>query len=229
MSSAPLIQDLVNNAVVDKQGKATRNMQRFLQTTWNTALQAFTIAGQILASTQIQGRTEGIGTTTSQLTSAGKLASTDSIAADGTGSPLTGGKRGFQALDANNRLAGTFHNNPVNAFANFTSSNPLSATTGGSANQATISIAANQQQYGDGMINYSSGSITPLNDNTTYYVYADDPTFAGGAVTYHATTSISTLTAANGRVYFGSVKTPAFGGGGTSGSGGGSGGKGGFY
>lgn len=215
--------------VVDKDGNMTPEFQKYFNMLTQGASGVFTREGKVQPTTAIVGRAEAISVTTSQLTSSGKLASTDSIAADGTGSPLTGGKRGFQALDSNNRLAGTFHNNPVNAFGNFTSANPLSATTGGTANHATISIASNSQQYGDGMVNYSSGSITPLLDSTKYYIYADDPTFAGGAVTYHATVNISDLTAANGRVYFGSITTPAFGGGGTSGSGGGSGGKGGFY
>jgi hypothetical protein len=187
------------------------------------------LKSQIQNTAIVAGRTEGIGTTISQHDATGKLLTTDAIAADGTGSPLTGGKRGFVALNSDNRLAGSFRSNPVSTFSNFSSTNPVTATTGGAPNTATVSIAANTQKYGDGDVNYSSGSITPLNDSTTYYVYADDPTFGGDGVSYQATTNAAVLTASNGRVYFGKVITPAFGGGGTSGSGGGSGGRGNVY
>ena len=147
---------------------------------------------------------------------AGRIASTDKIAADGTGSPLTGGKRGFVALNTNNRLAGAFRNNPISTIASLTGANPLSQVGVTTA----IAVAANTQQYGDGTVSYNSGSVDPGSIGL-WYVYADDPNFAGGAVTYVATNSLAVLNAGNGRVSFGQITT--LGGGGGAGSGGGGG------
>lgn len=93
---------------------------------------------------------------------------------------------------------------------------------------ATISISAHSVQFGFGTVSYNSGTITGLSLNTIYYVYVDDPQYAGGAVTYVATTNANNVTAGNGRYYVGKVTTPAGGGGGTSGGWGGGGGGGGF-
>jgi len=101
---------------------------------------------------------------------------------------------------------------------------PLTAVTGAGANQATINIAAFVVQYPFGQVNYNSGSITPLNDSTKYYVYCDDPTEKGGALAYIASTSNPSVTAGLHRLYLGSITTPAFGGGGTGCGGGGNGG-----
>lgn len=108
---------------------------------------------------------------------------------------------------------------------------PLTAVTGGPVNAATINIASFQIQYpfdtdndGDGdLVTYSSGAITPLLDGTTYFVYFDDPTYAGGPQTYIASTSNPDVTGGLHRQYLGKITTPAHGGGGTGGGGGGSG------
>lgn len=95
-------------------------------------------------------------------------------------------------------------------------SNPLTATDAGAT--ATISVAAFTAHAGTNMsISYSSGSITGLNFNTTYYVYADDPNFLGGAVTYVATTNKTVIGDSDGRIYVGYITTPSDGGGGTGG------------
>lgn len=112
----------------------------------------------------------------------------------------------------------------LNANGTIVGANPLTATTGGSANHATISIASNIMQFGFGQVNYNSGSITPLLDGTTYYVFANDPNYQGGSVVYQATTSTSVTFSMLGQIFFGKITTPAFGGGGTGGSGGGGGG-----
>ena len=108
---------------------------------------------------------------------------------------------------------------------------PLTAVTGVGVNQATIDIAAFQIQYpfslvgGDAgtLISYNSGAITPLLDNTQYYVFFDDPTYAGGAQTYVVSTDVADVTAGLHRQYLGAIMTPAHGGGGTGGIGGGGG------
>jgi hypothetical protein len=108
---------------------------------------------------------------------------------------------------------------------------PLTAVTGVGANQATVDIAAFQIQYpfdvnGDGvadLVSYNSGSIAPLLDATIYYIFFDDPTYAGGAQTFIADTNVADVTAGLHRQYIGTITTPAHGGSGTGGHGGGGG------
>jgi len=72
---------------------------------------------------------------------------------------------------------------------------------------AEITIAAHTLQYGDRLVAYNAGSITGLNPDENYYVYADDPEYAGGAVSYTATTNGQLVTANNGRYFVGAVRT----------------------
>lgn len=183
---------------------------------------ALTLIGQISASAVIQGRTEGIGTTVTNLTSTGKVNSLDNVN-DGTAfvrttpNEKTGGARGFGSLDANFRLQSSFHNNALNA-----SSVPTSTTALSNDGAATlITIAATTAQFGHGSVSYNSGSVDP-GVFGTFYIFADDPTFAGGAVTYQFSASPPNQTAADGRVQFGKIittgGTPQTGGGNTGGT-----------
>lgn len=81
----------------------------------------------------------------------------------------------------------------------------ITATSG--ASTSTISIAAHSVKFDFGTVAYNGGSIAGLNPVTLYYVYADDSEFAGGAVTYLATTNPDNLIA-QGRYYVGFVNTP---------------------
>lgn len=72
---------------------------------------------------------------------------------------------------------------------------------------AQIDIAAHTLQYGFGSVSYGSGTITGLDPETNYYVYADDPEYAGGAVSYIATTNGQAITSDNGRYFVGAVRT----------------------
>jgi len=83
--------------------------------------------------------------------------------------------------------------------------NPLIASS--DAVNATISIDAHTLQYGFGPVAYNSGTIVGLLPSTNYYVYADDPDYLGGAVTYLATTNRPTVTANNGRYFVGNIDT----------------------
>jgi hypothetical protein len=90
-------------------------------------------------------------------------------------------------------------------------SNPLSATDAGAT--ATISIAAFSMRVpGISDISLNSGTITGLAFSTGYYLYYDDPLYAGGAVTYQATTTKETALNNTGRFFVGSIKTPVDGG-----------------
>lgn len=88
----------------------------------------------------------------------------------------------------------------------------LSATDAGAS--ATITISAHTRKYPqpDGTtvdVAVSGGSITGRAYSTTYYVYYDDPTRAGGAVTYLSTTSDTTAAQLGARHVVGQVVTPA--------------------
>jgi hypothetical protein len=89
--------------------------------------------------------------------------------------------------------------------------NPLSASDNGSS--AKINIASHTRQYGFGVLSLNAGSITGLSFNTKYYVYYDDATYTGGAVTYNATTALQTIAAGNDRIFVSSITTPSNGGG----------------
>jgi len=97
-------------------------------------------------------------------------------------------------------------------------SNPLTAVDAGSS--ATIDIAAfNMRVPGVPDIAEGSGSIISLAYNTLYYVFFDDPGFAGGAVVYQASTSKIAALQGAGRFFVGSILTPVAGGTPTSGNG----------
>jgi hypothetical protein len=86
--------------------------------------------------------------------------------------------------------------------------NPLTATDAGS--NATVNIASfTMRTSSKGDISVNSGSITVLSYSTLYYIYYDDATLAGGAVTFIATTTKVTAINGSGRFFVGSIVTPA--------------------
>lgn len=91
---------------------------------------------------------------------------------------------------------------------------------------ATISVTAGSSLIGTNSISYSALSVGVTGTGGTtvsYYLYVDDPTFAGGAATLVATTTANTVYSNDGRVLIGFVDVifPASGTGGGSGGGGG--------
>jgi hypothetical protein len=99
-------------------------------------------------------------------------------------------------------------------------SNPLTSTDAGSS--ATIAIAAfsmrvrNRTATTD--ISYNSGSITSLSYATLYYIYFLDANFAGGTVTYLASTTKESALSNSGYLFLGSIQTASAGGSATSGN-----------
>jgi hypothetical protein len=83
--------------------------------------------------------------------------------------------------------------------------NPLSSIDAGAT--ATIQIAAHSLATPTGDISYNSGTITGLAYGTSYVVYADDTSYAGGAVTYEASTDPFQVVAAVNRYYVGQITT----------------------
>lgn len=102
------------------------------------------------------------------------------------------------------------------------SSTPLDAIDAGAT--ATISISGHDLFAGSSTaVVYGGASITGLAFNTTFRVYADDPDWGGGSVTYIAVTSKVDIAKDSGRYWVGTVTTPADGGGANPGEGGGGG------
>jgi hypothetical protein len=94
----------------------------------------------------------------------------------------------------------------------------LSATDAGA--DATISISSHTRKYSDtSSVSVNSGTLTGLAYSTTYTIYYDQTSRAGGSVTYHATTDPNTglANAAAGRHLCGKITTPAAGAGDTGG------------
>jgi len=83
---------------------------------------------------------------------------------------------------------------------------PVTSTDAGAA--ATVSVDAHVLARSSGDVSYNSGSITGLNYDTTYYIYADDEDFEGGAVTYTATTNKADILGDLGRYFVSEVQTP---------------------
>ncbi len=81
---------------------------------------------------------------------------------------------------------------------------------------ATVSVAAHDKLYADGVVAaISAGSVTGLAFESLFHICYDDPTRAGGAVTFIAEAAQADAmdTVANpGRVYLGPIITPANGG-----------------
>lgn len=72
---------------------------------------------------------------------------------------------------------------------------------------ADISIASFTAQYGFGQVAYNSGDISGVDSEENLFIYCDDPNYLGGAVSYSATTDRQQLTAEDGRVFVGAVRT----------------------
>lgn len=104
--------------------------------------------------------------------------------------------------------------NQATAIAKLTNSGitglTFTATDAGSS--VTISISAHTRVYGDGTsVSVNGGSFTGQAYNTTYFVFYNDPAFAGGAVTYQITTTAANAAQTGTRHLVGSITTPAAG------------------
>ena len=126
----------------------------------------------------LAGRTVALTTLTTNISNAGRAAS----------------QRFLHPVNASN----------INSIQSTTT--PISSTS--DAGAATITVAAHSIKMDFGTVSYNAGTITGLALSTLYYVYADDANFAGGAVTYLATTNSDDLIS-QGRYYVGKITTPA--------------------
>jgi hypothetical protein len=135
-------------------------------------------------------------------------------------SGVSGGIGKFDNIFAVRQLT-PFELTPISTSGTPTSTTGLCTQSGSTT---TINIAASTWQFGSGQISYNSGTINP-GFFGKFYIFGDDPAYAGGAIAYQITITPSVVNAATGRILFGSIQTVS----GSSGAvsqGGGSGGGG---
>jgi hypothetical protein len=90
----------------------------------------------------------------------------------------------------------------------FTTGLTITATDAGA--NVTIAMSAHSRVYGDGTtVSVNAGNVTGLAYSTSYWVFYDQASRAGGAVTYQASTAIQGNGTAPDRHFIGAVATPA--------------------
>lgn len=202
----------LRSPIVDKDGMPTRDFLQWLIQQEQKTRQTLTQLGQIKDTAPIVGRTEGVGTTVGNIDASGIVKAagadfsrayvnknTDNIT-DATGSPLAGGKRGFVALDTNNRLASGINNNPLNV-----SSAPTSTTAmTNDGISTTVNVPAFTQQFDFGTVSYGLTSFDPGSFGT-WFAWIDDPTFAGGTIAPQFSSTPPSQTANKGRIPLGKI------------------------
>lgn len=174
--------------IVDSQGRATMQWQANFQNV------IANLQGQIDAITQAQA--------------AADLANAAASAAQGAADAAQ------SAADAADTAAGAAQNaaDSANATAAITNSYVTGATIAGidAGSDVTVTVSGHTRVYADGVsVSVSAGNITGLSYSTDYFIYYDQPSRAGGSVTYQATTSSSTAAQIGDRHLVGSVTTPA--------------------
>lgn len=112
-----------------------------------------------------------------------------------------------QAAADNANAAATATTNVTSLANSYVSGLTLTASDAGT--DATITISAHTRVYGDGTsVSVSGGSLTGLAYDTTYYIYYDQPSRAGGSVTYQSTTDATVAAQTGDRHVVGSTTTP---------------------
>jgi hypothetical protein len=107
------------------------------------------------------------------------------------------------ALNSNSQLASSFHNNPADVTFSPTSTSVLSND---GLTFVTV-VAASSNVFSAGLVSYNSGTVA-ISSFGTWFVYADDPLFQGGAVIYQSTSNAPFQQAgAPGRLPFGKITT----------------------
>lgn len=123
--------------------------------------------------------------------------------------------------DSHGRPTSSFFTNAVDNLG-LPLTNPLSQ----SGTSTTILVASTTWQFGGFTVSFNSGSVDP-GAFGTYNVFADDPQYNGGAITYmFAVPGSADTVKKRGRFFFGQITTVSGGGGGGTGGGNGGGGRG---
>lgn len=210
---------------------------RFMHDVLTRIEKSLTNLGQIQSVAPVTGRTEGIGTTVTQLNSSGLLVDADKVAADGA----TFGRINMTALTTNNvdlSKAGVVSKTADNIAetsnlkwrtAAHSATQPTSLTIAGVDDGAGIAhiqtSAFTLKVPGQTDVSYGGFIIGALANSTKYYIYFDDANFTGNPSNLVVTTDPTVLFQNVGRLYVGSCTTPAGGAGPTTGNNGGTGGS----
>lgn len=168
-------------AIVDGEGKPTFQFQRKWQDTVEALVDAITLLADAVTAV------EDAQTAADAANAAAAAADAAAVAAQTAADTVT----------ADSALANSY----VTGLT-------LTATDAGAS--VTLTISAHTRVYGDGTsVAVSGGSVTGLAYSTDYRIYYDQASRAGGAVTYAATTSITTAAQTGDRHSVGAVPTPA--------------------
>lgn len=90
----------------------------------------------------------------------------------------------------------------------YTTGLTITATDAGS--NVTIAMSAHTRRYADGSsVSVNAGNVPALAYSTSYWIFYDQASRLGGAVTYQASTSIQGNGTAANRHFIGAVTTPA--------------------
>lgn len=145
----------------------------------------------------LQGQIDAITAAQAAADAANAAAAAAQTAADAADTAATNAQTAADEANANTAIT-----------ASYVTGVTLTGTDAGS--NATVSISAHTRVYGDGTsVSVNSGSVTSLAYSTDYYIYYDQASRAGGAVTYQATTSVATAAQTGDRHTVGKVTTPA--------------------
>lgn len=151
-------------------------------------------------ATQIETNENSIATTQAQIESILGIANTAATTAKTNAQAVSA-----LAVQASGLLASVLINN------SYVTGMTIQATDAGAS--ATITIGNHTRVYGDGSsVAVTGGTVPTLAYSTSYYVFYDQSSRAGGAVSYQAATTIATAgnSATNPfRTFVGAVVTPA--------------------
>lgn len=194
-----------NVALVDKGGNPTKIFQQWFQSLVEAIESAIgTIQVNVAA---IQAALEAAGIALAAAESAQTTA--DSAAVDAAAAVADAAAA--QATADAAMASGSGNSAATNLALSYPDTVSITSTDNGT--NADIDITAHNRIYGDATsVAVGADVLTGLTYGTKYYIYYDDPARTGGAVTYVATTSLSTAAQTGNRHTVGSITTAISGG-----------------
>jgi hypothetical protein len=139
------------------------------------------------------------------------------------GTQLSSGSHKLTVAGSGMQLGDQRNKSPISTL-NLTYKWPGVISYTSTATTATISVGATTVLLGTASVSYNAMSVNVSGTGTAqYFLYVDDPTYAGGTRTLVATTNGNDLYASDGRVFVGQVAVTFIAGGTGAGGGGGGG------